>query len=187
MIHSSRHPRGPQNEYGFTAAVVLAFAIVGAGLSSPSGGGGIVSAQALNPCTLLTPGEVQSLSGKESVPDGVPSSLEALGSMTCRYAWGIGADRFKLDVVVNDASRMFPGMSPDQIKQRLLQSVRAGTADAAISDVGEAAVFRADSALYAGATAISKGRILEVQADGFVAREKKDQVIALLKSAVSRL
>ena len=54
-------------------------------------------------------------------------------------------------------------------------------------DVGEAAVFRADSALYAGATAISKGHIIEVHADGFVAREMKDQVIALLKSAVSRL
>ena len=161
--------------------------MVGTGMSRPAGSGGIVSAQALNPCTLLTKDDVQSLAAKESVTDGVPSSLQALGSVACRYTWGIGADRFKLDVVVNEASRMFPGMSADQIKQRLLESVRVGTADAVISDIGEVAVFRADSALYAGATALSKGRIVEVQADGFVARERKDQVIALLKSAVSRL
>ena len=61
---------------------------------------------------------------------------------------------------------MFPGMSPDQIKQRLLGSVRAGTADAVISEIGEAAVFRADSPLYATATAFVKGRILEVHLDG---------------------
>ena len=56
-----------------------------------------------------------------------------------------------------------------------------------ISDVGEAAVFKSDSPLYANATASLNGRILEVHLDGFVAREKKDQVIALLKSAASRL
>jgi hypothetical protein len=32
-----------------------------------------------------------------------------------------------------------------------------------------------------------KGRILEVQLDGIDAREKKDEVVALLKSGVSRL
>ena len=83
--------------------------------------------------------------------------------------------------------RMFPGMSPDQIKQQLLESVKPGTADAVISDVGEAAVFKSDSPLYATATAFLKGRILQVHLDGVDAREKKDQAIALLKSAASRL
>ena len=161
--------------------------MVGTGMSRPAGIGGIVSAQTLNPCTLVTKDDVQSLAAKQSVTDGVPSSIPAFGSVACRYTWGIGADQFRVDVVVNDASRMFPGMSADQIKQRLLESVRVGTADAVVSDIGDVAVFRADSALYAGATAISKGRVVEVQADGFVARERKDQVIALLKSAVSRL
>jgi hypothetical protein len=82
---------------------------------------------------------------------------------------------------------MFPGMSPDQIKQRLVESVRVGLSGEVISDVGEAAVFKSDSPFYASATASLKGRILEVNVDGFVARERKDQVIALLKSAVSRL
>ena len=31
---------------------------------------------------------------------------------------------------------MFPGMTPDQIKQRLLESVRAGTDDAVIPEIG---------------------------------------------------
>ena len=106
---------------------------------------------------------------------------------TCRYTWGVGTGRFKLDVSVNETSRMFPGMSPDQIKQRLLESVRAGTADAVISEIGEAAVFRPDSSVYASATAFVKGRIVAVHLDGIDAREKKDQLVGLLKSAASRL
>jgi hypothetical protein len=113
--------------------------------------------------------------------------MPSVSYATCQYAWGAGTDRFKLGVIVHDASRMFPGMTPDQIKQRLLESVKPGTADAVISDVGEAAVFKSDSAYYARATAFLKGRILEVSLDGEVAREKRDQAIALLKSAASRL
>ncbi len=161
--------------------------MVGTGVSSPGGSDGTVSAQAMNPCVLLTVAEIQPLAPKASIDAGVSSSLQAFGSATCRYTWGVGVDRFTLDVIVNEASRIFPGMSPDQIKQRLQESVKAGTADAVVSDVGEAAVFKSDSPLYASATASLKGRILEVHLDGFVAREKKDQVIALLKSAVSRL
>jgi hypothetical protein len=101
--------------------------------------------------------------------------------------WGAGTGHVNLDVTVNEASRMFSGMPPDLIKQGLQASVRAGTADAVISDVGEAAVFKADSPVYFHAAAYLKGRILQVQLDGFDAREKKDQVIALLKSAASRL
>jgi hypothetical protein len=48
-------------------------------------------------------------------------------------------------------------------------------------------VFRSDSPYYATATAFLKGRILEVHLDGSIAREQKDQAIALLKSAASRL
>ena len=82
---------------------------------------------------------------------------------------------------------MFPGMTPDQIKQRLLASVKAGTHDAVIPEIGDAAVFKPDSFVYAVATAFVKGRILQVQLDGSDAHDKKDQVIGLLKSAASRL
>ena len=171
----------------FAPAFALGLAMAGAGVFSPADGSGTVSAQAPNPCALLKVEEIQPLSPKANIVDGVSSSLPAAGSMTCRYTWGVGASRFKLDVIVNEATRMFPDMSSDQVKQRLLESARAETADAVISDVGDAAVFKSDSPLYASATAALKGRILEVHLDGFVAREKKDQVIALLKSAASRL
>ena len=147
----------------------------------------MLSAQAPNPCALLTVDDIQPLAPNATIADGVSTSVEAFGSLTCRYAWGAGTGRFKLDVVVNEASRMFPAMSPDQIKQRLLTSVRAGTDDAVIPDLGEAAVFKPDSPVYASATALLKGRILQVTLDGIFAGEKKDQAVSLLKLAASRL
>jgi hypothetical protein len=48
-------------------------------------------------------------------------------------------------------------------------------------------VFKPDSPVYASATAFVKGRIVGVHLDGIDAREKKDQLIGLLKSAASRL
>jgi hypothetical protein len=187
MMNMSRLQRRPQAGYGFASAFVLGLAMVATGVFSPGGVDGTVSAQALNPCELLTTDEIQPLAVNTSVGDGVSSSLQSFSYVTCRYTWGIGTGRFKLDVIVYDASLRFPGMSPDQIKQRLLESVKPGTAEAAISDIGEAAVFKSDSPYYATAIAFLKGRILEVHLDGLVAREEKDQAIGLLKSAASRL
>jgi hypothetical protein len=45
-------------------------------------------------------------------------------------------------------------MTPDQVKQRLLASFRAGTHDAVIPQIGDAAVFKPASFVYAGATAL---------------------------------
>ena len=165
--------------------LALALALVATGVFSPGGIHGTVSAQAPDPCALLTTDDAQSFAANAG--EGVPSTIASMNYATCRYAWGAGIDRFKLSVIVQDASRTFPGMTPDQIKQRLLQSVKPETADAVISDVGEAAVFKSDSAYYATATAFVKGRLLQVSVDGVDAREKKDQAIALLKSAASRL
>jgi hypothetical protein len=187
ISRAPRHPQGPQAGYRFASAFVIGLAMVGAGVPGPAGGDGAVSAQALNPCTLLTVDEIEPLAGNADVGEGVSSSLQAFGSVTCRYAWGVGVNRLKLDIVVNEAPQMFPGMSPEQIKQRLLESNRVGEVDAVIPDVGEAAVFTSDSPYYASATAALKGRILELHLDGRVAREKKDQMIELLKSAVARL
>jgi hypothetical protein len=187
MMNMSRRSRRPQVGYRFASAFVLGLAMVAAGVSGPGGVDGSVSAQALNPCTLLTTDEIQPLAGTASISDGVSSSLPSFGYVKCRYTWGVGTGRFKLDVIVYDASGRFPGTSPDQIKPRILESVKPGTAEEVISDVGEAAVFKSDSPYYATATALLKGRILEVHLDGLVAREEKDQAIALLKSAASRL
>ena len=187
MMNMSRPSRRPQVRYRFASAFVLGLAIVVTGASGPGVGDGIVSAQTLNPCALLTADEIKPLAGLASVSDGAASSLPSFGYVNCRYTWGVGTGRFKLDVIVYDASGRFPGMSPDQIKQQLLGSVKPGTAEAVISDVGEAAVFKSDSPYHATATALLKSRILELHLDGVVAREDKDQAIALLKSAASRL
>jgi hypothetical protein len=186
MLHISRLRRqnpGP----GFAAAFILGLALVVVGAPGPGRVDGTVSAQTLNPCALLTADDVEPLGANTSDAGGVANSLPDFGFFACRYMWGVGTGRFKLDVTVNEASRMFSGMSPDQIKQRLLESVRAGTADAVLSEIGEAAVFKPDSPVYASAFALVKGRILGVHLDGAFAREKKDQVIGLLKSAAARL
>jgi hypothetical protein len=170
------------------ASFTLGVAVVVTGAASTPGRvGGIVSAQGLNPCALVTGDEIQPLAPKTSVPDGVPNSMPEFGYVACQYTWGAGTDRFRLGVAVGDASRMFSGASADQARQRLLESVRAGTGDAVISEVGEAAVFKPDSFAYATATAFVKGRVLQVHLDGLYASEKKDQIIGLLKAAASRL
>lgn len=168
-------------------AVFLGSAMAAAGGSGLLGGDIIAMAQASGPCALVTTDDVQSLAGNASVAAGVSTSFDALGFSSCRYTWGVGIGTHNFDVTLNDAPRMFSGMSPDQIKQGLQTSVTAGTADAVITEAGDAAVFKADSAVYVHATAYIKGRILQVHFDGLDARDKKDQLIALLKLAASRL
>jgi hypothetical protein len=183
VIDVSRHDR---RQYQGATVFVLVVAAFAAGAAGVGHGPGIVAAQASNPCALLTTDEIQPLAGNATIADGLPNS-RAEGSVRCRYAWGEGTGRFTLDVSLNEAARVYPGVSPERIKQQLLESVRPETADAVIPDVGEAAVFRPDSPAYAGATAFIKGRILQVHLDGVYARDRKDQVIELLKLAAGRL
>jgi len=134
---------------------------------------------ATNPCGLLTVEEVQGLgTPKEHASNGVAAASPAQEVFTCRYTFAVS---------VNSASSTSVGMSGEAIKQNLVSSVKSGTTDATIPDVGEAAIFKADSSVYAGASAYLKGRLLQLHLDGVDARDKKDQLISLLKSAASRL
>lgn len=187
MMNSPRAPRRPNPASRPAREAVLGLALIAVGMSGLGEGGSIAAAQASGPCALLTVDDVEPLASKASVNAGVATTLETVGLSTCRFTWGVGTGHHKLDVKVGDASRMFGGVAPDAIRQGLQASVTAGTADEAISDVGEAAVFEADSPYYVHTTAYVKGRILEVHLDGFDAREKKAQVIELLKLAASRL
>jgi hypothetical protein len=143
--------------------------------------------QPSGPCALLTSDEVQSLAPEETVSEAVASSIDGMGFTRCRYTWGSGVNRKTLDVTVNDAARMFAGAGPDAIKLGLNATVIPESPDEVIADVGEAAVFKAESAFYARATAYIKGRILQIHLDGVDAAARKSEVVALLKSAVSRL
>ena len=186
-MNVSRRPHRRRSGYHVAAAFALGLALVSGGASWPGPVASTVSAQGLNPCALLSDDEIKPLAAKTSVAAGVSNPSTSFSDATCRYGWGEGVDRYKLVVAVIEASRMFPGLTPDQIKQRLVESVRAGTHDAVIPQIGDGAVFRPDSFVYAIATAFVKGRMLQVQLDGVGALDKKDQVIGLLKSAASRL
>jgi len=186
--------RRTQNESRTKMTLVLALAA--AALMTWVPGGRIVAAraqgqpqaQAENPCALLNTDEVQALAPKKvSVSAGVSSAIQAAGVYTCRFMWGAGVERATLSVTVNPAARMFAGMNGDAIKAGLLASVVPNTNDEAINDIGEAAVFKVYSYVYAGASAYVKDRILQVNLDDLDARDRKPELIALLKSAASRL
>jgi hypothetical protein len=186
MLNESSPARYPRPAYP-RAAAVLACVFVLAGVPGPGGTGRTVLAQAADPCLLVTLDDIEPLAGNASVAHGVSSSLPGVGQVGCRYVWGAGVNRFALDVLVDEPSRIFPGMNPEEIKQRLLQSVRPGTKDEIVSDTGDAAVFTPDSPAYARATALAKNRIVVVRLDGAFASERKGQLVGLLKTAVSRL
>ena len=139
-----------------------------------------------NPCALLTTDDIQAIVPKEHVEKGVTSQTPAADSAFCRYSWGAGLKRMALDISVYPASRMFAGMTPDAIKQAMVASVVPDTTDATIADVGEIAVFRAYSPVYVGASAYLKGRVLQVSLDGLDARDRKGDLVSLLKKAASR-
>lgn len=184
------------------SVLVLTCALFGA-VAGSRGWSVSVSAQTSDPCALLMTSEIEDVSGgekprlwqrpfateplKTTVASGVSSSNDAVGIATCRYAWGAGTGHFKFDVVVSDASRAYLATSPDLIKQQLQARVKAGTTDELISDVGDVAVFTSDSYYLATTTALVKGRVLRIQLDGLDARDKKDGMIRLLKSAAGRL
>jgi hypothetical protein len=144
-----------------------------------------IAAQATGPCALLKIDDIQPLAPNTKITDGVATSYD-LGYSACRYTWGAGLDHYTLDVTVGDASRMFSDLRPEMVKPALQAMIAAGTADALIPDLGDAAIFKADSPVYVCASAYLKGRILQVHLDGMDARDKKDQTIALLKTAASR-
>jgi hypothetical protein len=175
------------SRFRLVSSIVVAVAVVATGTAGPEMGDATAAAQAAAACTLLPVVEIQPLAAKETVAEGVSSSNQAIGSTACHYSWGTGTRRFRLDVIVNDASKMYPGLNADVIKQQLQAAVKPGTIDAPVAEIGEAAVFRSESPVLATTAAYVKGRILRLQLDGLYASEKKDQMIALLKSAASRL
>ena len=165
--------------------LVLGLMVVSFVLSGSAAIQSAVAAQASGPCALLTIDDIQPLAPNTKIADGLATSFD-LGYSACRYTWGTGFQHYTLDVTVGEASRMFSGMPSDMVKPALQALIAAGTVDALIPEIGDAAILKADSPVYVCATAYLKGRILQVRLDGSDAREKKDQVIALLKAAASR-
>ena len=112
LMNSPLLPRRSQPGYRFGVAFGLGLALVVSGAPNPGRAGSLVSAQALNACMLLMSGDIHPHDEKTSVAAGVAESFPELGYTACRYTWGMGVDRFRLDVIVTDAARVFPGLTP---------------------------------------------------------------------------
>jgi hypothetical protein len=165
-------------------SLVLGLAIAASGIFTT--GGRTVMAQPQT-CGLLTSDEIQALAPNQNVTSAAVSTNQGAGAVTCRYEWGAGNQHFTLALSVQPAARMFVGMSADSIKQHMQKAVTPETSDEYLPDVGEAAIFKSFSPVYATATASVKDRVLQVTLDGIDAPDRKMQLIALLKSAASRL
>ena len=175
--------------YGFGASFGLALAMAATGVSSS----GPMSAawsrhRRRTRARCSRADEIQPLAANGSVGEGVSRSIRPLttrpvGMRGCRH-WPLHTA-----VIVLDAARTFPGMTPDQIKQRLAASVKPGTRrDGHHGCRRNAAVVQVRLALLRHCE-----RVSEVAASwrstsmGRSRGSRKDQAIALLKSAASRL
>jgi hypothetical protein len=171
----------------FACSTTLSLALVLTGLAVPATESVVAAQTSANACGLLMLDEIEPLAAMQTVADGIVNATPSAGRTACHYEWGAGTGRYTLDVIVSDASRMYAGMNPDAIKQGLASVATVGSVGEAIPDIGDAAAFKSDSPFLATTTAFMKGQILQLNLDGYDARAKKDQVVALLKAASARL
>lgn len=142
-------------------------------------------------CALLQAAEIQVLAGTEKVSAG-QASTDPLGSQLCRYEWGSGANvqggRSILSVSVIAAAKAYPGTATSVLRQGLLASVKTGDPNATvIAGVGDAAIYQSNAPIRVETTVLVKGNLLIIGFQSAEARAKKNQVIALLRAAASRL
>lgn len=150
-----------------------------------------------DPCALLKPAEVQAaLAPSANIGSGVPDTSGLPMAAGCTYTWGPRTNEWgqtAFSITVTDASKVWPnGLTPDDIKQRVLVEAQMAGSDASeISGIGDGAVFTADPKTHnatAKAYAVkAKGIVLWVSFHGGNALSLKDKLVALLKDAVARL
>jgi len=162
-----------------SAPVMLAL-VAGVALASP------------DPCALVKAADIQAITAGAPAGPGELTKQPELGSATCSYRWGPGANaasgRFNLHVTVSDVSKTYPGTDRETLVQGLLaETKKPGTTAVVIPAVGSAAIFKSDAPIRANTTALVKGMFLQVDLDGPDGRAKKDQVITLLKVIAARL
>src|SRR5215467_6478436 len=91
-----------------------------------------------DPCGLLSAAELQTLTPNVRIATGVPKTITGMG-FACEYAWGTGGNvqtgKSFLNVIVNEASKMFPGMDAATVKQAIVIGKNATP----IPGIGEAA------------------------------------------------
>ena len=140
----------------------------------------------VKPCALLKSAEVRAVAGP-GAGDGVAGFDAPTGTHTCEYKWAVKNFSPSLQVLVSDAAKMYPGTDAETLKTGILAGARASKAVTVMPGVGEAAQYTADSPTKGTALAYLKGRIVTVVYQAPDAAAKKDQVVGLLKTVVSRL
>ncbi len=147
-----------------------------------------------DPCALLEPAEIQTLAPNATIGSGVLDTSMAPLGVGCTYTWGPRSPEWgesALTITVIDASKGWPGVSPDQIRQGILAQVQAGGANASqVPGVGDVAVFTFEgevSSATAQAYLKTKGVHLSVKFHAGDSLSKKDELVALLKGAAARL
>ena len=145
-----------------------------------------------DPCALLKPAEVQVLASNAKIGGGV-SNANPMG-VGCTYTWGPRTREWgesALTITVIDASKAWPGTSPDVLQQGIFAKVKVGGPNASlVAGVGDAAAFTFEarsSNATAEAYLKAKGVHLSVRYHAGDALSSKDKVVALLKDAAAKL
>src|SRR4026208_1390821 len=98
-----------------------------------------------DPCSLLTPAEVQTLDPSAKIASGVVDKSAAPLATQCSYTWGPRSDKWGdsvLQIMVIDVSKAYNGTSPDLLVQGVFFKAKAPNSNGSvISGVGDAAVF----------------------------------------------
>jgi hypothetical protein len=134
----------------------------------------------------------QAFAGGAKIGAAVATTFPAGMGASCQYTWGSGvsaaAGLWTLIVTVGESAKQYPGMELATLQDAFAMQTRPDPANASlITGAGEAAVCTSATPREVNMTAYVKGLILQVHLEGPTARMKKDQAIALLKTAAARL
>jgi len=155
-------------------------------------GAALAAEKSADGCSILNAAEVQTLAGSAKV-DATPST-DALGTRSCQYKWGTGANvqggKSYLNVNVTETSKAFPGMDAATLRESLLARVKMAQPPAlagVINGVGDAATWESNAPIRVETTAFAKGKVVALSFESLDARGQKDRVVALLKAVAGRL
>jgi hypothetical protein len=137
----------------------------------------LLAQKPVDPCSLVTPAELQTLAGTAKVDAGA-ASTDALGSRSCQYRWGTGGNvqggRSFLTVIVAETAKTNPGVSPALLRDGLLMQAKMDAANtSAIAGIGDAAIFESNAPIRSKAQALVKGVMVLINFESADARQRR--------------
>jgi len=182
----------PHLKFQLSRMVGLAIAVLG--FAGPASHDATAGTLPQDPCALLKPAEIQAaLDPNAQIGKGEASKTLSL-AVSCTYSWGPRTKEWgdsALTITVLDASKAWPGTSPDLLKQGVfLKAKTSGPNASEIPGIGDAAVFTIESrSNNATAEAYLKAKDVHISVvnHGGSLVQNKEKLIALLKQAAARL